>query len=185
MAEDRASRIIVTKDLEMNSVEDVFYRYKALLIDALRQNLIEADKDQPGSLIQSIDVLIQEKGSTISFELSMEDYWKWVDAGRKPGAKMPPIKDLLDFIKVRGIAGKPKQVKAKNKTVRKALKQVNRDKALKQVAFAIGISIKRKGIKPTHFYSSVVTDDLKSKLKADLSKALARDIEINIKESFT
>lgn len=185
MPVDRSSRIIVDRNFEINNAEDVFYKYKAEIIEALRQNLIEKDKDQPGRLIQSINVLIEQRGSRLSFELSMEDYWKYVDEGRRPGGKMPPQKALLDFIKFRGISGNTKQVKLRNRTVKKAVRQVSRDKKLKQIAFAIGQTIKEKGIKPTRFFSEVINDDLKARLKADLTKALKRDIEINIKESFS
>lgn len=183
MPVDKSSRIIVDNKFEPQNAEDVFYKYKAEMIEALRRNLEQADKDQPGRLIQSIDVVIEQKGAKLSFELSMEDYWKYVDQGRKPGGKMPPQKALLDFIKFRGIKGKPKQVVVKNKTVRKAVKQVNRDKQLKQIAFGIGMNIKKVGIKPTKFYSSVVDSDFKARLNADLTKALKMDIEVNIKES--
>lgn len=185
MAEPRANFIVIDKDFKPKNAEDVFYKYKALIIDALRKNLIAKDKDQPGKLIQSINVDIQIQGSKISFELSMEDYWKFVDEGRKAGAKMPPQKPILDFIKVRGLKGNPKEIpKVKNKTIRKGLKQISKEKALKQVAFLIARGIKKHGIKPTHFYSDVINDELKQNLQRDLTIALKRDIELNIKEAF-
>lgn len=183
MPVNRADVIVVDKEFQPKTAMDVLYKYKALIVDSLRQNLINADKDQPGKLIQSIDVVIEEQGSVLSFELSMEDYWKYVDQGRKPNSRMPPLKSMLDFIKVRGIKGNPKAVTLKNKTVRKAVRQVNRDKSLKQAAFAIGRSIGKKGIKPTHFASTVLDDELKANLKRDLTVALKRDVIINIKEA--
>lgn len=179
------------KELELNHAEETFIMFLNEIIDGTTRNLIEADKDQPGNLLQSIgdkSKVYFDKG-VLTLEVKMEDYWKYVEEGRKPGGKMPfpkgDMKPILDFIKFRGIKGNPKKVKLKNKTVRKAVKQVSRDKALRQVAFAIGMKIKKVGIKPTHFYSEVVTDEFKNRLKIAVSKALARDIEINIKESFT
>jgi hypothetical protein len=64
--------------------------------------------------------------------------------------------------------GKSEKKGIKNKKIKKGLKQINRDKALKQVAYLIQRSIKKKGIKPTHFFSDVVNDDLKNKI--DLAK---------------
>lgn len=190
MPENRADLIIVDRKFVVKNAEDVLYKYKASIIEALRQNLIEKDKDQPGVLLQSIDVHIFEQGNKLTFELEMEDYWKFVDEGRRAGAKMPPQKAILDFLKSRGISAKvserkKKQIKGiRNKTVKKAVKQISRDKGLKQVAFLIGRSIKKHGIKPTHFYSEVVNDDLKLRLTNDLAKALGKDIEIDIKTSF-
>ena len=186
----RADLIIVDRKFVVKNAEDVLYKYKASIIDALRQNLIEADKDTPGKLIQSIDVHVFEKENKLTFELEMEDYWKYVDEGRRKGAKMPPQEAMLEFIKARGIsaklsARKTKQIKGvRNKQIKKAVKQISKEKALKQVAFLIGRGIKKHGIKPTHFYSSVVNDDLKLRLTNDLAKALGKDIEIDIKTSF-
>lgn len=194
--------IIVDREFEAKTAEDVFYKYKAEIIADLNANLIAKDKDQPGRLIQSIDVDITVGNQLISFALKMEDYWKFVDAGVdgtktkhgspysfKDGNKPVNLGAMLDFIKVRGIKPKQTKVNAKrikrvrNKTIKKAVKQIGRDKALKQAAFAMGIHVKRHGIKPTHFFTDVINDDLKKRLTADLSKALARDIEIDFKKS--
>lgn len=182
----RGDAIVVDRQFVVKSAEDVFYKYKAEIIEALRRNLIDADKDQPGKLIQSIDVEIKELGTKLTFSLRMEDYWVFVDEGRKPGAKMPPQKAILDFIKVRGIKANPKRVKTgiKNKKIKKALKQISRDKSLKQVAFLIGRGIKKHGIKPTNFFSSVVDGALIERLKSDLTAALKKDIEIDIRATF-
>lgn len=180
----KADAIIVDESFEPKNAEDVLYKYKAIIIQALTDKLIRADKDQPGVLLQSIDVLIHQNGEILSLTLSMEDYWKYVDQGRRPGARMPPTQPILDFIKVRGIKGNPKKVKPglKSKRIRKAVRQVNRDKALKQVAFLIARGIKKHGIKPTHFYSDTVNQELKDQLKYDLTQALKKDIEVIFKD---
>ncbi len=176
---ERNSVTFVNKDFEPTSATDVLLKYRSTIIDELRQNLIALDKDQPGKLLQSIDIKVTQNNNLLVFTLSMEDYWKYVDEGRRKGAKMPPISAMLEFIKVRGIKPRnTKLIKVKNKTVRKAVKQVNRDKALKQVAFAIGKSIKKKGIKPTYFFSDVINEDLYLEMKTDLELALKKDIEI-------
>lgn len=197
MPVDKSSRIIVDNKFEPQNAEDVFYKYKAEMIEALRRNLEQADKDQPGRLIQSIDVVIEQKGAKLSFELSMEDYWKFVNDGVsgteksnssqykfKNDGKPVNIGAMMEFIKVRGIkpgsTRRKKLIKGlKNKTVKRALKQVT----IEQAAIGMGIALKKKGIKPTKFYSSVVDSDFKARLKADLTKALKMDIEVNIKES--
>lgn len=191
------------KELELNHAEETFIMFLNEIIDGTTRNLIEADKDQPGNLLQSIgdkSKVYFDKG-VLTLEVKMEDYWKYVEEGRKPGGKMPfpkgDMKPILDFINVNSEvkawartlinkkATSKKVSKLKTKRIRKAVKQKSVEMAYKQAAFIIGKSIKEKGIKPTHFYSSVVTDEFKNRLKIAVSKALARDIEINIKESFT
>lgn len=167
----RSSVTIIGKDFEPTNANDVLLKYRASIIESLRQNLIQLDKDQPGKLLQSIDIKITKNSSSLVFTLRMEDYWKYVDEGRRKGARMPPINALLEFIKVRGIKPNAKIIKGKKK-------QVNRDKALKQVAFAIGKTISKKGIKPTYFFSDVINEDLYLEMKTDLELALKKDIEI-------
>lgn len=194
MPVSRADVIIVNKDFEPRNAEEVFLKQKFIIIDALKQNLVAHDKDQPGKLIQSINVEIDNVDGKLVFTLEMEDYWKFVDEGVsgwgspngsqykfKNDGKPANIGAMLEFIKVRGIKGTPKKVQKglKSKRIKKALKQINRDKVLKQIAFAIGKSIKKKGIKPTYFFSDVINEELYLQLKEDLTKALGRDIELS------
>ena len=147
----------------------------------------ELDKDQPGRLIQSIDVKVEVKGTKVTFALMMEDYWRWVDEGRRKGAKQPPIAAMLEFIKVRGLVNKisnkrAKQIKSiKNKVVKKSLKQVSADAKRKQLAFLIARGIKQHGIKPTHFFTDTINQELYNSMKQDLGIAIGKDIEISFK----
>jgi len=191
---------VIGKDFVPDTAEDLLYKYKADIIRSLRENLIDHDKDQPGKLIQSINVNIEVSVKELVFELSMEDYWKFVDAGvdgtqtkhgspykYKNNDKIIPIDAMLSFIRVRGLTGrtsvkKAKQVRStKNRTIKKALKQINKQQALKSLAFAMSKSVKRKGIKPTHFFTDVINDDLKAKMTKDLTEAFKHDIEIAFK----
>ncbi len=90
------------------------------------------------------------------------------------------------WIKRRGIKPQPnetrtKKVKAlKNKTIKKAVKQQDRAKQIKSIAFAISRNIGKNGYEGNHFYSEVVNDGRMAQLKADLSALLKKDIEIEI-----
>lgn len=57
----------------------------------------------------------------------------------------------------------------------------NKDRA-RELAVAIGIGIKRHGIKPGNFKQSSI-DEVMDGLRADLAKALATDVAININSS--
>lgn len=192
----REGLIIIDKEFVPQNAEDVFYKYKAEIIEDLRQNLINKDKDQPGKLIQSIDVDIETKGTKITFALSMEDYWKFVDEGVdgyknsrgsqykfKQFGKRIPINGLKKFIAARGISPNKKIVTSGKKRVVKKKKVISKEKQLDSLAFAIGVRIKEKGIEPTHFYTDVINPDLIARMTKDLTIALGKDIELNIKES--
>lgn len=198
MAEDRASRIIVDSQTKFSNAEEYFEFVVSDTVGKLVDELQRLDKDQPGELIQSIgeNSFVERKGTLITFQIGMEDYWKFVDEGvdgteKKHGSKYKFKNDgkpinlnaVKNFIAARGIKLNRKTIpKAKNKKIKKALKQISTDKALKQAMFAIGKSIKKKGIKPTHFYSNIVNDAFKTRIRNDLAVALRKDVEVVFKE---
>jgi hypothetical protein len=81
--------------------------------------------------------------------------------------------------KVEKIAGKGKL----SKKIKKAVKQINKKNALDSFAFAIGANIKKRGLRPTHFFTNVINEDLKQRLTKEISEALKKDIEINFTTS--
>lgn len=189
----------VDSNFGASSVSDVFLKYKASIIDELTKNLHESGKDQPGKLIQSVDVKIGVDGSSVSFKLFMEDYWKYVDEGVqgtkaggitsqykfKTGGKRIPLDSIKKFIAARGIAPtqnikKGQQLsKLRNKKLKKVIKKENKQVALNSAAFAIGTAIKQNGIKPTYFFSDVINDELHFAIKKDLEKVLKKEIELS------
>src|SRR5687767_12421922 len=81
-----------------NTVEDYIAKWLGDKVEEVKQNLAEGKKDASGALSQSIRINpVQLDNGHIRFEFIMEDYWIWVDAGRKPGS-MPPISNIVQWI---------------------------------------------------------------------------------------
>lgn len=178
MALKKSDAIIIDDSFESQNIDDVFVSYRSVLVSALQNSLREVDRISSAKLYQSIEVDIERFGRKITFELKMEDYWKFVDEGRKAGGKMPPIDAILKFINFRRI--KPintKKIKGDRKT-----KKIKKDKANRQLAYLIARKIQKKGIKPTNFYSDVVNDTFKEKFREDISKAFKDDVLISVRE---
>lgn len=199
---------ILDSSTVIKGVEGVFLKYRSLLIEELTSNLHKHDKDQPGKLIQSIDVKVKTEGTNVRFTLSMEDYYKFVDEGVqgtegssitsefkfKKAGKRIPLDSIKKFIAARGINYKSnisskenqrlKQVKGKgnlSKKIKKTVKTINKKNAINSTAFAIGTAIKKHGIKPTYFFSDVVNGELYTQMKADIEKELGRTIELSFR----
>lgn len=190
----RSDRIIVDREFVAHTVEDIFLKYRAELIADLRESLIKNDRDQPGDLLQSVDAKVVLSSNNITFELVMNDYWKFVDEGvdgyqksvgssfkYKKNGKRIPIDAMKKFIAAHGYA--PKQIQKTSKKVSKRNKKVDRMKAFNSFAFAIGVNLKKFGVKPTHFFTDVINEDLKVRLTHDIEKALQKDIEIDFTTS--
>ncbi len=195
---DKSSVIFVDREFKATSVEDVFLKYRAELIAELRESIIRVGKDQPGELLQSVDGVVQIVANGVTFEIKMLDYWDVVDKGvdgyeksvgsaykYKKNTKRIPIDAMKKFIAARGIRpamsikAHRKSETFSDKRIKARSKKVNKENELNSLAFAIGASIKKKGLKPTHFFTDVINLDLKARLTADITKALGKDIELH------
>ena len=163
---------------------DILREYEQTITDALYKSLESNDKFATGLLAQSIEAKTKIFGQTISLEVYMNDYWKYVDAGRKKGSKQPPQDAMLKHIAVRG-DWHVKKVNDLSKFYTVKGKKIARknplplDKARKSLAFLIGRSIKKKGIKPTNFVEEGI-DGIQAQLEKDLLEAVGRQIEIEL-----
>jgi hypothetical protein len=97
------------------------------------------DKVASGKLLNSLSVKLVPSNGTNAGELQItyEDYFKYVNLGRKPGKKLVPIKSILEWIKIRGIKGRNK----KGQFIPRL-----------SFAFAIQRNIFKYGIRPSNIY---------------------------------
>ena len=167
-------------------VQDILDDYSQKFIDALQESIQKHDRLASGGLWESVKAQTKVFGQSIVLEISMEDYWKYVDGGRKAGGKMPPLAPMLKHIADRGQRWNPvaqtisKQYKdKKGKTIIRK-KPLDMNTARKTLAFLIGRSIKKHGIKPTHFASEVMDSNLLDEFKKDITIAVGRNIKIEI-----
>jgi hypothetical protein len=164
-----------------DSPRKILENYKQIIIDALADSLEKNDRIAQGLLVQSISINIRSFATNMVMEISMADYWKYVDGGRKKGSKMPPINAMLKHIANRGINYKGIQNSYKNKRGQlvKRKKPLAKEKALRTLAYLIGRSISKKGIKPTNFVDEAFDNNILDNMSRDLSTALGREILID------
>jgi len=153
---------------------------------------------QNSALSGSVDYKVLSKGSEVWFQLTMNDYWKFVNEGvdgtkknwgSKYAFKGKNINQqaVLKFIKKRHINIDLSQKRStkikgiKTKGIRQKYKQMSLDAKRKSLAFVIGRSIAEKGIKPTHFMDDVLNDDRKNELKMMLKPLIEKSYILEIK----
>jgi len=143
------------------------------LVKEIQTNLIKADKSATGKLVKSIDyrLIVSESQRLVRqlrIEILGEDYLKWVDEGRRPGAKMPPPQKLDKWIVARRIAPRDAQ---------------GRFISRKSLQFLIARSISKKGIKATNVLDKSVKTIL-SKYKEKLNAAAVEEFNEIITKFF-
>lgn len=133
------------------------------ITDTMIDTLISKDKIATGNLIQSITYQTQQSEEGAFVKISVPGYGKFVDEGRRPGDKMPPIQPILEWIKVRRIRT-PEYTQP-------------------QLAWAIAKSIAKRGIRPTPFIQNSIEFALANfgkELDAVAGPAIAADINQSI-----
>lgn len=127
-------------------------------VKELRQQLKRNKNIASGDLVKSLDgkVIRTAMGSIFTIQLISEDYLKYVDQGRRPGGKMPPLQAISRWATFKKIP--------------------------QQAVFPIAKSIAEKGIKPTNVIQKSLDNTLNSKSFSDLEESGADWMETLIQE---
>ena len=143
----------------------VLENYKKILVNEFKKQL--RAKPQPttvsdGSKLEDSIVGRKIKGRD-GFEISMNEYGLNVNQGRSAG-KLPNMGNLEDWI---------------DRNQSKLGIEDATPKGLRKVLFAIGNSIKKRGIRPYRFID-IVIDKFESRMTMDLVDAYRREIQEEI-----
>lgn len=175
----------------MPSVREVLERWGFQLVEDMKAAIdtaIAADGGgQSSKLSGSVKYEVKRSIEGYTFSLSMNDYWKFVEDGRKPG-KAPPPKAMLEFVKRRHIkvdisTRKKKVLKSiRTKGIRQREKAISIEKKQKQVAFLIGRKIAKDGVEAHPFFDKVFNQARLDRLTEQLKPVIKEEIVFNIKE---
>jgi len=187
-----------------NQIITVFNRWGVKLVRDTKKAIDDAIANDGGgqnsNLSGSVDYKVLSKGNEIWFQLTMNDYWKFVDKGvdgtkqswgskYKFKGKNINQQAVLKFIKKRHLRIEISQSRktsikgVKNKGIKKAYKQMSLDAKRRSLAFVIGKSIAEKGLKPTHFMDEVITEERKNELKTMLKPLIEKSYILDIKSA--
>lgn len=168
-----------------STVGGILQEFGNLLQSSLVNSLFEKGSSDTAKLSQSIIFDIDFSGNAWSFQLSMEDYGKFIDQGVQGIGTRDGSETKNSYLNVAPnspfryqptLEGKPSVSHFTNWAARKGLS-----------AFAVRESVWRKGIKPNHFYSSIVDENLINELVKNLEQfgavALEKEIADSIKGS--
>lgn len=146
---------------ELQNVRRALSEIGDLIRSEYRDNLLSEDVNSTMKLYNNITVKLEEKGRFFTVSLYLEDYWKYIEYGRRPG-KFPPIDDILNWITVKPIMAREND-----------LGKVPSERSL---AFLIARKIAREGIEPRPLLEQSVSEVLESYI-SNLQDALQADIQ--------
>jgi hypothetical protein len=175
-------------------IEQAIVRFVNGLSDTMKSNLTELDAYYADSeLVQSIITLpLSSNGNSFEMSIEMNYYGDFLNQGvsgtrnkfnspysfKKESVSPAFNKSLRKWITKRGfpIESRYSQTRDLTKDQRKK-KQIDEKT---QMAYAMGIGIKREGIKPTNFINDALSEKNVAAFAQGLADALGRSIEITI-----
>jgi hypothetical protein len=183
--------------LDLSDIEKVLFEYAAEFQKMASRQLRRANKISTGKLEDSISFEVTETDGGFELALKVLDYYKFVDQGvRGAGAnsknntspykyrdKMPPIKEILKWIKQKGSlkasAEDQKRGLSKAQKSSRALRATAKKLKPKTLAFLIARKIQQRGLPYTGFWERSFEKTFKG-----LDVKLAEVTGLNIRTNF-
>lgn len=143
--------------------------YAKTLVARYRANLIADNSVATFGLYENIEYKVTVGEWNFDVAITLEDYWKYVEYGRKAGGKMPPIDAIEKWIQA-----KPITPEVRN----------GRLPTVKQLAFLIARSIGVNGIPAKRGFQKAY-DSLYDGFMEELRMSVARDLRDYVVKSIT
>ena len=130
---------------------------------------LETEQMTNGELYKKISYSVSTVSSGWVISVSLADYWKYIENGRRAGAKMPPLDVIEKWIDVKQIDPHPMTLKS-GKTV---------IPTPPQLPFLIARSIGRRGIAPKPLFKNSFEAAKKQFIQV-IKDAITQDIKENL-----
>lgn len=163
----------------MESINKIINDFAVKLVNDLRKSLKEKKVTYGGGqesrLGASIKYNITYPKNDLKLDISMNDYWKFVDKGRGTGpddiktVKKAIYPRILPWVKKKGIARPFAQEK-----------KMPFDRAAKTLAFLISRKISKKGYKGNYFFTEVINDGRQEILAQQIRQQYGKEIKNNL-----
>lgn len=154
---------------EFENLVRVLQEYGNEVQELYKQKLANDDATASGELINSVKYIYEQNGNSFSVSLSLKEYWKYVEYGRKPGGKFPPPQAIRKWIEVKPILPRP----LKNGKL----------PTLNQLTFLISRKIAEQGIRPRNILEKTL-EEINKEYDNKISEALTIDLSNSLNEVF-
>lgn len=147
---------------------DVLEDYKKEFESLYKSKLEE--RRASGSLIKSIKTKYEVNGSVYEVSVDLENWWYWIEHGRKPTSKGKhcPIEPIISWIRAKGIVPREKDGKLPTET---------------QLAYAIRHKIDNEGYSGGQYLQQTL-DEINGKYTKLLQEALTKCVDSYVIKQF-
>ena len=147
--------------ITFENTQKTFEDFAQEVVDLQRNFLVSKGKIASGDLVNSIGYQVVESAKGKSVEFLADDYWVYVEYGRRAGDKFPPPQPIAQWIRERRI-------------------RPSAGVTQEQLVYLISRAIADKGIRPTPFVEASEQAVLKFVEGESLLQALEEDVLNNI-----
>lgn len=166
-----------TTALRWPHLHSVLNAFGEEIVKAYIRNLDERDIHASHTLADSIRYEVKAGDRWMAVDLSLIEYWKYVEYGRKAG-KFPPLDSIERWIKVKGIQPMTRtQTSIKRWTQHRGSIRRNDGgiPSIKSLAYLIGRKIANEGIQPRPILATAIDETLQ-RFDEAINEAITLDI---------
>ena len=142
----------------LDNLKAVLEEYGQAVRNLYQDNLILHDRIASGDLLNSVEFRVVEGDHTYEVQLTLAEYWKFVEYDTKP--HWPPVAAILEWIRVKPVLPRPDDK--------------GRIPTPQQLAFLIGRKIAREGTKGSHDLATSI-EAINAQFKDKIIYALSAD----------
>lgn len=157
--------------MEWKNLKEILENYGKELVEQYRQTLTDKKINASYELSNSLRYIVDTKTKgRFEVNISLLDYWKYIENGRKPG-KMPPIDAIERWVEIKPVLPRPMS-NGKLPTQR-------------QLAYLIARKIGIEGIAPKPILAENVenlNDIFLPLIEEAIAKDIQREVEMIVKE---
>lgn len=93
-------------EIQWTHLREVLDRYGNYFCNLVQQKMLQNNSNASGNLVRSFTYKVGIEGDRYWVEVEMEDYWKYVNDGRKAG-KWPPREKIKQWILIKPVKPRP------------------------------------------------------------------------------
>lgn len=154
--------------MKFDNLENYLLEYAIQFEDKFKEKIIEHGLHATDNLYNSFSIDIEANDTNYQVIVDVAPYLKFIESGRKPNSKFPPLNAIRGWIQAKGIV--PRQYKGVTPTNN-------------QLAYLIGRSIAEKGVKPKPILSQT-KQELQEDFMIGIRDAITKDVNIELANAF-